>query len=197
MSLVVDFVDLLFSFYFYVFIWILLLILTFLLIRKLLQDYKYQKILKNSIGLIESENKEVILSENRFYLDQACQFLDKLFKKGQNEIKDQSLENSPLFQRIFDLINTRTIRKEFVLLLANEMRKIRDSNEFLTDSLGSELNFFLDHPEDWTDRFLGISSNKKEQEVQIYRVKATLLDYLTKFIEIMKIPELNTYLPRN
>ncbi|PWI46957.1 hypothetical protein CEE45_14040, partial [Candidatus Heimdallarchaeota archaeon B3_Heim] len=134
---------------------------------------------------------------NRFYLDQAGQLLDKLFKKGQSEIKDQSLEKSPLFQKIIELINTRTIRKEFVLLLANEMRKIRDCNEFLTDSLGSELNFFLDHPEEWTDRFLGISSNKKEQEVQIYRVKATLLDYLTKFIEIMKIPELNTYLPRN
>ncbi|PWI47374.1 hypothetical protein CEE45_11775 [Candidatus Heimdallarchaeota archaeon B3_Heim] len=120
MSFIADFVDLLFSFYFYVFIWILLLILTFLLIRKLLQDYKYQKILKNSIGLIESENKKIPLSENRFYLDQAGQFLDKLFKKGQSEIKDQSLENSPLFQKIFAEIKDSISEKNSFCIISTE-----------------------------------------------------------------------------
>jgi hypothetical protein len=149
------------------------------------------------LNLIESENKKVKLSEIRFYLEQDSQFLDKQFKKGQSEYTDRSMKNSPLFQNIFDLLNTRNIKKEFVLLLAAEMRKIRGRNEFLTESLGSEVNFFIDHPDDWIERFITLSSNKKEQEAQISVVKSTLLDYLAKFVETLKIPELSAYMPRN
>ncbi|MHA1976968.1 MAG: hypothetical protein ACW98I_08730 [Candidatus Hodarchaeales archaeon] len=197
MSLVIDVVDLIFSFYFYIFLWVLLVILTFFLLRKLLQDYKHQRILKNSKNLVESEDKKVKISEIRFFLEQDSNFLDKQFKKGRSEFKDQSLKNSPLFQNIFDLLNTRNIKKEFIILLANEMGKIRSRNEFLAESLGSELNFFIDHPEDWIEGLVVISSNKKEQEVRLNKIRASLQDYITKFNETMKIPELNFQIHRN
>jgi hypothetical protein len=197
MSLVIDVVDLIFSFYFYIFLWVLLVILTFFLLRKLLQDYRHQRILKNSKNLVESEDKKVKISEIRFFLEQDSNFLDKQFKKGRSEFKDQSLKNSPLFQNIFDLLNTRNIKKEFIILLANEMGKIRSRNEFLAESLGSELNFFIDHPEDWIEGLVVISSNKKEQEVRLNKIRASLQDYITKFNETMKIPELNFQIHRN
>ncbi len=197
MSLTFDIVDFLFSFYFYIFLWILLVILTFFLLRKLLQDYKHQRLITNSKNLVESEDKKLKLSEIRFFLEQDSHFLDKQFKKGMSEYKDRSLTNSPLFENIFDLLNTRNIKKDFVILLATEMKKLRGRNDFLTDALGSELNLFIDNPDSWIERFIIESSNTKEQEDQLRKVRAILNQYIKKFIETMKIPELNFYLQKD
>ena len=68
---------------------------------------------------------------------------------------------------------------------------------FLTESLGKELNSFIDHPEDWIERVIIVTSDKKEEETQINKIKVTLEEYLAKFIRTMKIPELSFYIPKN
>ena len=193
MTLVDEFLRYLFSFNFYIFLWILLVILTYFLLRRLLSDYKHERMVENSRKLLESESSSMRLSEIQFYLERDNNLLEERFKKGTTELKDDSAKNSLLFRRMFSLTNSQTPKREFVFLLASEMNKVRKRKEFLTDSLSSELSTFIDNPEDWVERFIIFTPDKSQQIAQNLKVRELLHEYLREFIEVMQIPELKFF----